>query len=154
MRKEGFVSVILNVILLSIITIGVISFFIYQKIWMGFIFIGLGILHLLVLKLLGTQIKIIWPDIIFGIIDNGFLAVGALIGADFAGVLGAVVGASAGNAITDGLAGIFEGKTAEYMRKYKIKENRTALNVSLGKMAGCFFGAGFVLIIAWTIFSL
>ena len=74
--------------------------------------------------------------------------------ADFAGILGAVVGASAGNAITDGFAGLFEGWSADYLRKHKLEDKRTALSASLGKMAGCFFGAGIVLIIAWTIFSL
>ncbi len=154
MRKDGLVSAILSVIFLSIVTIGIISFFIYQKKWIGFIFIAIGFLHLLVLKLLGKKMVSIWPDIIFGIIDNGFLAVGALIGADFAGILGAVVGASAGNAITDGLAGLFEGWSADYLRKHKLEDKRTALSSALGKMAGCFFGAGLVLIIAWTLFSL
>lgn len=64
------------------------------------------------------------------------------------------MGGSAANAITDGFAGIFEGWVAEYSRKHKIKEKRTALGSALGKMAGCFFGAGIVFIVAWTILSL
>ena len=62
--------------------------------------------------------------IVFGAIDTGFLGVAALIGASFAGILGAIVGGAAGDAITDGFAGLFEGKMAEYLRKHGIKEAR------------------------------
>ncbi len=89
---------------------------------------------------------------IFGVIDNGILVVGAILGADFAGVTGAIIGAATANAITDGLAGIFEGWTAEYLRRHHIYERRTALSSALGKMAGCFLGAGVVFILFWTLF--
>jgi len=154
MKKENLLTSILSVIVLSIITLGVIIFFIYQKRWIGIIFVLLGLLHLLVLNIFGIKTRTVWPDIIFGIIDNSFLVIAAIIGADFAGVLGAIVGGSAANAITDGFAGLFEGKTAEYMRNHNIKEKRTSLGSALGKMAGCLFGAGIILIIAWTILSL
>lgn len=111
-------------------------------------------MHLFVLGIFKVSVKTVWPDIVFGIIDNGFLVIGALIGADFAGVLGAIIGGAAVNAITDGLAGIFEGWTAEYLRKHKIKEKRTALGSALGKMVGCLFGAGIIFIIVWTAFYL
>lgn len=58
----------------------------------------------------------------FGAIDTGILGIAALIGANFAGVLGAVVGGAVGDAITDGFAGIFEGKTAEFLRRHGIEE--------------------------------
>ena len=150
MKKENLVKSIFSVVVLSIVVIATILFFIYQKKWIGIIFIALGILHLFVLGLFNRKIETIWPDIVFGIIDNGFLVIGALIGANFAGVIGAIVGGAAVNAITDGFAGLFEGWTAEYLRKHKIEEKRTALTSALGKMAGCFFGAGIVLIIVWT----
>ncbi len=153
MKKENLLNVILSVVVLSIITAGVIWFFVYEKRWIGFIFLILGILHLGALKLFGRKIVSVWPDIVFGAIDNGFLAVGALIGANFAGVIGAVVGGSAANAITDGLAGIFEGWTAESLRNHKIENKRTVLSSAVGKMAGCLFGAGVVLIIAWSILN-
>ena len=153
-KKENIINSIASVAALSIAAIGAVTFLIYQKKWMGFIFIALGLLNLLVLRIFNDGIKFVWPDIVFGIVDNGILVIGAIIGADFAGVIGAIVGGSAANAVTDGFAGLFEGWTAEYLRKHKIKEKRTALSSALGKMAGCFFGAGFVLIIAWTIFSL
>ena len=152
--NKGLVKSILSVIILSIITTAAVIFFVYQKKWIGFIFIILGLVHILVLKIFGVGIKNVWPDIAFGMIDNGVLAIGAIIGADFAGILGAVIGGSAANAITDGFAGVFEGWIAEHSRLHKIKEERTALSSALGKMAGCFFGAGIVFVIAWTIFLL
>src|SRR3989344_6900487 len=154
MKKESLIKSILSVVVLSVIIIATIIFFVYQKKWIGIVFIALGVFHLFVLRLFNIKLKRVWPDIVFGAIDNGLLVIGALIGANFAGIIGAIVGGAAANAITDGLAGLFEGWTAEYLRKHKIKEKRTALSSALGKMAGCFFGAGFVLIIAWTIFSL
>ena len=56
----------------------------------------------------------------FGAIDTGFLGVAALIGASFAGILGAIVGGAAGDAITDGFAGLFEGKMAEYLQSVEL----------------------------------
>jgi len=152
--NNGLIKSILSVIILSVIIIAAVIFFVYQKKWVGFIFIILGLIHLLILRIFKVEIKMVWPDIAFGVIDNGILAIGVIIGADFAGILGAVIGGSAANAITDGFAGIFEGWIAEHSRRRKIKEERTALGSALGKMAGCFFGAGVVFIIAWTIFSL
>lgn len=152
MKKEDLIKPILSVIILSVIIIAVTAFFVYNKKWIGIVFVILGFLHLFVLNLFGVSIKAVWPDIVFGVIDNGFLAIGALIGADFAGVLGAIVGGAAVNAITDGFAGIFEGWTAEYLRWHKIQEKRTALGSALGKIAGCLFGAGIIFIIVWTAF--
>ena len=53
------------------------------------------------------------PDVIFGVIDNGILAVLAVFGGELTGVGGAVIGGAVGNAVTDGIAGIFEGYWAE-----------------------------------------
>ena len=67
----------------------------------------------------------------FGAIDTGILAIAALIGASFAGVLGAVVGGVVGDSITGGLAGLFEGRVAEYLRKHGISQSLTTLPVFL-----------------------
>ncbi len=152
--KKNLVKSILSVTVLSIITIVAVVLFVYQKSWMGLIFIILGLLHIWVLRMFGIKLNTIWPDIIFGMIDNGILVIAAIIGADFAGILGAVIGGSAANAITDGFAGLFEGWTAQYLRKHKIKEKRTTLSSALGKMAGCLLGAGIVMILLWTIMGL
>ncbi|OGY41152.1 MAG: hypothetical protein A2Y67_00960 [Candidatus Buchananbacteria bacterium RBG_13_39_9] len=85
---------------------------------------------------------------VFGLIDNGILAILAIFGGEVAGVIGAVIGGVVGNSITDGIAGIFEGYVAEKMRKKKVSDQRTMLGSAVGKMAGCLMGAGVVLIIA------
>ncbi len=153
MKKESVINGILSVSVLSVIIL-VSLFFVDGKKWVGVSFIVLGLLHLWVLQFFGRSLQSVWPDIVFGIIDNGFLVIGALIGADLAGVIGAVIGGSAVNAITDGYAGIFEGWTAEFLRKRKIKEQRTAVSAAIGKMAGCLLGAGIVLLVIWTLPSL
>lgn len=50
--------------------------------------------------------------------------------------------------LTDGIAGIFEGHFAEKLRLLLVPEERTMLKSAVGKMVGCLFGAGVVLIIA------
>lgn len=149
--KKNFISIIITIILLSIIIASVSAFFVYNQKLIGFILILLGIITILPLELFNFSIKSLWPDIIFGVIDNGILAIFTVIGADFAGVLGAIIGGVVGNSITDGIAGIFEGYTAELSRRKKIDEKRTILGSAIGKMAGCLFGAGIVLIFAWVI---
>ncbi len=84
------------------------------------------------------------PDVIFGIIDNGILALMAVIGGEIAGVAGAVIGGVVGNAITDGIAGLFEGYWAETVSN----DRRTVVGSAVGKMAGCLLGAGVVLVLA------
>ncbi len=153
MKKESVMNGILSVSVLSVVLLVSLSFVDGKK-WVGVSFIVLGLLHLLVLRFFGRSLQSVWPDIIFGIIDNGFLVIGALIGADLAGVIGAVVGGSAVNAITDGYAGIFEGWAAEFLRKHKIRERRTAVSAAIGKISGCLLGAGIVLFVVWALPSL
>lgn len=121
-------------------------FFIDNSRLIGFVLVGLSILCILSLIPFGIGIKSIRPDIIFGIIDNGILAIMAIVGGYFAGITGAIIGGVVGNAITDGIAGIFEGYSAEQLRTNKINEERTILKSAVGKMAGCLLGAGVVLI--------
>lgn len=71
----------------------------------------------------------------------------AIIGGHVAGVAGAIIGGVVGNAITDGIAGIFEGQMAEKLRSQLVAEERTMLKSAVGKMAGCLLGAGVVLAI-------
>ena len=88
------------------------------------------------------------PDIIFGLIDTGLLTIPALAGGLFYGVAGAIAGGVIGDAITDSIAGFFEGSISEYLRSKGIEESRESVTTSLGKMAGCLLGSGFVLSIA------
>ena len=153
-QKESLSNSILSVTVLTVVIVAVTIFSVYQKFWIGPIFIVLGFIHLHILRFFGRSVKTVWPDVVFGTIDNGILVIAAIIGADFAGILGAIIGGAAANAITDGYAGIFEGWTAQYLRKHKIKEERTAVSSSIAKMAGCFFGAGVVMVVLWTILRL
>ena len=134
---------VLNILVLCTIISFVSIYFIYDQKFIGIILIGLGILCLVSLKLFSTKISLTYPDVIFGIIDNGILAIMAVIGAEFAGIIGAILGGVVGNAITDGIAGIFEG----YWAESRPNDHRTILGSAVGKMAGCLFGAGAVLAI-------
>ena len=154
MKKQGFIPALTSVIIISIVIISVISFIIYNTRLIGPIIILLGFIPLVPLKISGRTIKSTGADIVFGAIDTGILGIAALIGASFAGVLGAIVGGTVGDSITDGFAGLFEGRMAEYLRKHGIEEARTPLSSSMGKMSGCLIGVGIVLTIAWSILEI
>jgi hypothetical protein len=146
--KNSFISSLIKVILLCIVIFAVSLYFIYNTALIGWIILGLGILCLLVLIPSKVSIHTIWPDIVFGMIDNGILAILAIFGGELAGMIGAVIGGVVGNSITDGIAGIFEGYVAEKNRKKNISDRRTMLGSAIGKMAGCLLAAGVVLIVA------
>jgi hypothetical protein len=151
MKSQGLIQASASVLITSIVVIGVVSFTIYRTTLLGPIIILLGFIPWIPLKFSGRTIRSTGADILFGAIDTGILAIAALVGANFAGVLGAIVGGSVGDSITDGFAGLFEGKMAEYLRKLGIEESRTPLSSSMGKMSGCLIGVGIVLTIAWSI---
>ncbi len=88
------------------------------------------------------------PDLIFGALDTGLLTIPALWGGSLFGVAGAIAGGVIGDALTDGVAGFFEGGIAEWLRKKGIEESREPISTALGKMAGCLAGSGIVLSIA------
>lgn len=146
--NEKFVVAMIKVLTLCIIIFAVSALFIYDAKIIGWIVFVLGLVCLVSLSFFKILIKNVWPDIVFGLIDNGILALLAVIGGRMAGVIGAIIGGVVGNAITDGIAGVFEGYMAEKLRESKISESRTMLGSAIGKMAGCLLGAGIVLIIA------
>lgn len=146
--RQKFLLSILNILTLCVVIATVSVFFINSARWIGFILIILAILCVASLIPFKIKVKSIQPDIFFGLIDNGILAVMAIFGGHFAGVAGAILGGVVGNAITDGIAGIFEGYTAEKLRIQLVPEERTMLKSAVGKMAGCLFGAGIVLVVA------
>lgn len=146
--KNNFISAIVNITILCLVIFAVSLYFIYNSQLIGLVILGLGILCLLSLIPFKIPLHTIWPDIVFGLIDNGILAILAIFGGKIAGVIGAVIGGVVGNAITDGIAGVFEGYVAEKMRKKNVSDQRTMLGSPVGKMAGCLLGAGMVLIIA------
>ena len=146
--KSNFISAVVNITILSVTIFAVSMYFISNNELIGVIIFGLGILCLVSLIPFKISISKIWPDIIFVLIDDGILAILAIFGGKIAGVAGAVIGGVVGNAITDGIAGVFEGYAAEKMRAKNISDQRTMLGSAVGKMAGCLLGAGAVLIVA------
>ncbi len=154
MAKEGFGPALISVTAVSIVVVGSVSATLFHTRLVGPVIVLLGFVPLIPLRLLGRTVRSTGADIVFGAIDTGILGVAALIGASFAGVLGAVVGGAVGDSVTDGFAGLFEGKMAEHLRRHGIEEARTPLSSSMGKMSGCLLGVGIVLTVAWTIFQI
>jgi len=150
LKKHKFLKALINFTLFSVVVVAVIFYFVYDNFWIGPVFLGLGFLNLFILKIFKIELKSVYPDILFGIIDNGVLVFTAVGGGLIAGVTGAVIGGAAGNTITDGFGGLFEGYVAEH-HKSKINFSRTALSSSFGKSAGCLLGAGVGLILVWLI---
>jgi len=141
MEKQSLIPALTSVIVISIVVVGVICFTLYNTKLIGPTIVLLGFIPWIPLRISGRTITSTGADIIFGAIDTGILGILALIGASFAGVLGAIVGGAVGDSITDGFAGLFEGRMAAYLRKHGIEESRTPLSSSMG----------IVLTIAWSI---
>ncbi|MBP9695506.1 MAG: hypothetical protein KBD73_03840 [Candidatus Magasanikbacteria bacterium] len=148
MLDKKFWLSVLNILALCAVIGSVSIFFVNNSYWIGIVLILLAVLCLLSLLPFKIRLKSVLPDIYFGLIDNGILAIMAIFGGYLGGVTGAILGGVVGNAITDGLAGIFEGYSAEKLRLQLVPEERTMLKSAVGKMAGCLFGAGVVLVIA------
>lgn len=125
------------VVLLSIIT-AVIAFYSMRfGRYVSLVIFGLGLVPLLIAYIFKISLKKMLPDIIFGLIDNLLLIIPAIIGAQLFGAVGALAGAVVGNAISDSIAGIFEGSISEWLHVKGIDSTRTILGSSLGKMSGC-----------------
>lgn len=146
--KNHLISSVSKVLFICIIVLAVSSYFIYHSEFIGLVIFGLGFFCLLSLYLFKIALGAVWPDIIFGVVDNGLLAILAIFGGEIGGVMGAIIGGVVGNAVTDGIAGIFEGSIAENIRAAKINDNRTLLGSAIGKMSGCLLSAGAVLMVA------
>lgn len=143
--RQKFILSVLNILVLCVVIAAVSISFVDNSRWIGFVLILLALLCLVSLIPFKVDMRSVLPDILFGLIDNGILAVLALFGGHFAGVAGAVIGGVVGNAITDGIAGIPEGQMAERLREKFVAEERTMLKSAVGKMTGCLLGAGVVL---------
>ena len=131
---------------LIVAIIGVLS--LQYQITIGPVVLALTLVPLLGLLFARRSFKGAIPDLIFGSIDTGILVVPALCGGILYGVAGAIAGGVIGDALTDGIAGFFEGSIAKWLREKDIEESREPITTSLGKMAGCLFGAGFILSLA------
>ncbi len=111
----------------------------------GPIVLGLAAIPLLALVLVGRRLSAAVPDLVFGGLDTGLLAIPTLWGGLTFGVPGAVAGSVIGDALTDAVAGFFEGHIAEWLRARGFDESREATTTALGKMSGCLLGSGLVL---------
>jgi len=146
--NKRFLLSISNILGLCVIIATVTLVFVHNNQWIGILLIALGVVCIFSLLPFGIKLKSTLPDVLFGIIDNGILAVMAIFGAYFGGITGAILGGVVGNAITDGIAGIFEGYIAEKFDGQDVSNHRSMLKSAVGKMAGCLFGAGVVLVVA------
>lgn len=144
--KNKLIYSIINVAVLCVLIIVVCSYFIHNSIVIGWVIILLGFICLATLIPFGIRLRNIWPDIVFGMIDNGILAALAIFGGEIGGVIGAIIGGVVGNAVTDGIAGIFEGLIAE--KSSQDLNKRSLLGASIGKMSGCMIAGGVILVIS------
>jgi hypothetical protein len=149
--KNGVAKSLVSFVIISILVIGVSVYFVFDEKLIGPAFLVLGLITMIFLKIFKIKLHSVYPDIVFGIVDNGVLVFAAVLGGVYAGVIGAIIGGAAGNTLTDGIGGLLEGYVAEKLRTKKLKEERTALSTMLGKIIGCLFGAGLGLIIVWLI---
>jgi hypothetical protein len=124
-------------------------FALHNALVLGPVVLLLGLIPLVSLLLAGRRIASAVPDLVFGGLDTGLLALPAIWGGVTFGVVGAVAGTVVGDAITDAVAGFFEGHIAEWLRSRGFPEAREAVTTSLGKMSGCLLGSGLVLSVAW-----
>ena len=114
----------------------------------GPIVLALTIVPIVGLRLASRALKSAVPDLVFGAIDTGLLTIPALWGGIYFGVAGAIAGGVIGDALTDGIAGFFEGGIAKWLREKGIEESRDPITTALGKMGGCLLGSGVVLCVA------
>ena len=149
--KNSLWKAIGTLIIISILVVGFSIYFIYDEVLIGPAYIFMAFIVLGILKLFGIEIRSVYPDIIFGIIDNGILIFAAVLGGKFAGVAGAVLGGAAGNTLTDGIGGLFEGRIAEKLKRDNFEQERNPISTMLGKVIGCLIGAGIGLILVWGI---
>jgi len=138
-QKAGFVGLFGCVVAV----IGVIT--LHMRLPVGPVILCLTGIPLLGIVFARRAVKSIFPDVIFGAIDTGLLTIPALWGGALFGVAGAIAGGVIGDALTDGIAGFFEGSIAAWLRRKGIDESREPVGTALGKMAGCLFGSGLVL---------
>ena len=111
----------------------------------GPIVLGISLIPLFGMVLAKRSLLGAVPDIVFGAIDTGLLTVPAIWGGMVFGVAGAIAGGIIGDAMTDAIAGFFEGSIAEWLRGHGIEASREPITTSLGKMCGCLLGSGVVL---------
>ncbi len=136
-KNEKKIMETIIVILLSAFTAFIAFYSMRLGRFVSLIIFILGFIPILIAYFLRIDLKKMLPDILFGIIDNVILVIPAIIGAELFGTAGALTGAIVGNAISDAIAGYFEGNLSEFLHSRGIDATRTVMGSSLGKMSGC-----------------
>ena len=70
----------MNVAFLCVVIFAVSAYFVFHETWTGVVMFLLGGLCLVTLIPFGIDLHGLWPDIAFGLIDNGILALLAILG--------------------------------------------------------------------------
>ncbi len=136
-RSEKKIMETIIVVLLSIFVAFIAFYAMRLGRFSSIIIFALGFIPILISFFLKIDLKRMIPDIIFGLTDNLLLIIPAIIGAELFGAAGALAGAVVGNAISDAVAGYFEGNISEFLHSKGIDATRTVLGSSMGKMSGC-----------------
>ncbi len=135
-----------TLIALPVAVVGVLT--LQHRLPIGPIVLGLAVIPLLGLLMARRSLTGAIPDLIFGAIDTGLLTIPALWGGVLFGVAGAIARGVIGDALSDAIAGFFEGAISERLRSLGIEESREAVTTALGKMSGCLLGSGMILTVA------
>jgi hypothetical protein len=136
-RSEKKIMETIIVILLSIFVAFIAFYAMRLGRFSSIVIFAMGLVPILISYFLKIDLKRMIPDIIFGVTDNLLLIIPAIIGAELFGAAGALAGAVVGNAISDAVAGYFEGNISEFLHSKGIDATRTVLGSSMGKMSGC-----------------
>lgn len=145
---DGFLNAFIQVVILTFVVIAITGAVAETRELIGPALLFAGLICAVSIRPSGKDIKSIYPDMIFGFIDNSLLVISSLIGYEFfGGWFGALLGAAIGNSVSDAFGGLFEGMSAGWLKKRGIVSDRTPLTASIGKFAGCLIGAGTALTI-------
>lgn len=82
-NRKGLSFALINILILISIIFFVSYFSLNNKFLIGFALIGLGILSFLPIFFFKIPFSILKGDVLFGVIDNGILAIFTLSGAEF-----------------------------------------------------------------------
>ena len=96
-QEYKFMKALGNFLILSILVIGVSAYFLGKEGIIGFAFIGVGLISLGMMRAYKIKLRQVYPDIIFGAIDNGILIFAAVLGGRIGGVPGAIIGGRLGD---------------------------------------------------------
>ena len=137
-KRERKILEVIIVILYSAFTVVVAFFALRLGRFVSIVIFGLGLIPILLAYILKFDLRKLFPDFIFGIIDNSILIIPAILGAELFGAIGALAGALVGNAVSDAVAGYFEGSISEWLRSKGINTSRKNLSTTWAPKRGLY----------------